>query len=190
MNNSGYLQSIDRLFRYYKSLGEKAIAQIGNASLFVPPNEDSNSVATIIKHLNGNMLSRWTDFLTSDGEKEWRKRDEEFENGMDDRDVVMKMWEEGWNCLFGAINSLTDEDLQRTVYIRNEGHTVMDAINRQLAHYSYHVGQIIYAAKMLKDDDWISLSIPKNKSKEYNKQKFSEEKGDRHFTEEWLGDEK
>lgn len=189
MNNSGYLQSVNRLFRYYKSLGEKAMSQIGNASLFVPPNEDSNSVATIVKHLHGNMLSRWTDFMTTDGEKEWRQRDAEFENGLDDRKVVMQKWEEGWDCLLSAIDSLTEDDLQKTVYIRNEGHSVMDAINRQLAHYSYHIGQIIYAAKMLKDEKWESLSIPKNKSKEYNKQKFSEEKGDRHFTEEWLEEE-
>lgn len=186
MTDIGYLKSIDRQFRYYKSLGEKAMLQLDDELLFVQPNEDSNSIATIVKHLWGNMLSRWTDFLTTDGEKEWRARDAEFENDLQTREVMMQKWEEGWQCLFNALGSITDNDLGMIVYIRNEGHSVLEAINRQLAHYSYHVGQMVYAAKLLKKGGWESLSIPKNQSKAYNQKKFSEDKGDRHFTDEWL----
>lgn len=186
MKSIGYLKSIDRQFQYYKSLGEKAINQLDETLLFKQINEDSNSIATIVKHLHGNMLSRWTDFLTTDGEKEWRKRDGEFENDIDSKELMMQKWEEGWQCLFNALNSISDDDLGMIVYIRNEGHTVLEAINRQLAHYSYHVGQVVYAAKLLKNGNWDSLSIPKNKSSEYNNKKFSQEKGDRHFTDEFL----
>lgn len=186
MANLAYLQSIDRQFRYYKSLGEKAIAQLDDKAIFHQPNDDSNSIATIIKHLWGNMLSRWTDFLTTDGEKEWRQRDAEFENDLESRDEVMQKWEEGWQCLFNALSSITDKELGMIIYIRNEGHTVLEAINRQLAHYSYHVGQIVYAAKLLKNDSWDSLSIPKNQSAGYNQKKFAQDKGNRHFTDEWL----
>jgi hypothetical protein len=132
------------------------------------------------------MMSRWTDFLATDGEKEWRKRDAEFENDMGDREAIMQKWEEGWQCLFNALGSITDSDLARIVYIRNEGHTILEAINRQIAHYSYHVGQIVYVAKMVKNEGWISLSIPRNKSKDYNKDKFSKEKENRHFTDDLL----
>lgn len=187
---TGYLKSIDRQFRYYKSLGEKAMQQLDDELLFKQPNDDSNSIATIVKHMWGNMMSRWTDFLTTDGEKEWRERDAEFENDLATREAMMQKWEEGWQCLFNALGSITDNDLGMIVYIRNEGHTVMEAINRQLAHYSYHVGQIVFAAKLLKSGGWDSLSIPKNQSKDYNAKKFSQDKGDRHFTDEWLGDEK
>ncbi|MCB9064451.1 MAG: DUF1572 family protein [Chitinophagales bacterium] len=186
MTDIGYLKSIDRQFRYYKSLGEKAMQQVDDNILFIQPNEDSNSIATIVKHMWGNMMSRWTDFLTTDGEKEWRERDAEFENDMDSRELMIQKWEEGWNCLFNALGSISDNDLGMIVYIRNEGHTVLESINRQLAHYSYHVGQIVYAAKLLKKSEWDSLSIPRNKSQEYNQKKFSEDKGDRHFTDEWL----
>lgn len=177
-----YLKSADRQFRYYKKLGEDAMAQIDDAALLWQPNAESNSIATIVKHLWGNMLSRWTDFLTTDGEKPWRERDAEFENDLGDRETIMKKWNDGWQCLFDALSSITDEDLERIVYIRNEGHSVMEAINRQIAHYCYHVGQIVYVAKMAKNDQWKSLSIPRNKSKDYNNDKFSQEKGIRHFT--------
>lgn len=182
----GYLKSTIRLFEYYKQLGEKSMTQLTDEQLFAQPNADSNSIATIVKHLWGNMLSRWTEFLTTDGEKEWRERDAEFDNDLTSREDMMKKWEEGWQCLLNTINSLTEEDLDRTVYIRNEGHSVVDAINRQLAHYSSHIGQIIYAAKLLKNGGWESLSIPKGGSGEYNKEKFAQEKGERHFTNEWL----
>lgn len=186
MADLAYLKSIDRQFRYYKSLGEKAMTQVNDEALFHQPNEDCNSIATIVKHMHGNMLSRWTDFLTTDGEKEWRERDAEFENDLQNREVVFQKWEEGWKCLFDALGSITDKDLSMIIYIRNEGHTVLEAINRQLAHYCYHVGQMVFAAKLFKNGMWDSLSIPGNQSADYNKQKFTEEKGTRHFTDEWL----
>jgi hypothetical protein len=170
----------------YKQLAEKAIAQIADNDLNWQANEDSNSIITIVKHMWGNMLSRWTDFMTTDGEKPWRKRDEEFENEQMDRATLMKMWEEGWQCVFHALDSITDDDLEKTVYIRNEGHTVLEAINRQIAHYSYHVGQIVYISKLRITKEWVSLTIPRNKSKEYNAEKFSQEKQKRHFTDDWI----
>lgn len=186
MSELQYLKSATRQFQYYKKLGDDAMAQLADENLFWQANEDSNSIATIVKHMWGNMLSRWTDFLTTDGEKPWRQRDAEFDNDLQNRQTIISKWEEGWKCLFDALNSITDEDLGRIIYIRNEGHTVMEAINRQIAHYSYHVGQIVYAAKMLKSDGWKSLSIPRNKSAEYNAGKFAEEKGVRHFTDDLL----
>jgi hypothetical protein len=181
-----YLESTGKQFRYYKSIGEKAIAQLEPEQLFTAPNEDSNSVAVIVQHLHGNMLSRWTDFLISDGEKPWRKRDEEFENILKDKDALMNAWNEGWKRLFDTLDALKPEDLSKIVYIRNEGCMIIDAINRQLAHYPYHVGQIVYVAKMLKKTSWDSLSIPKNKSAEFNAQKFAQEKSMRHFTDDEL----
>lgn len=190
MTELRFLKSMDRQFRYYKSLGEKAMAQLEEQQLFIQPNADTNSIAMVVKHMHGNMLSRWTDFLTTDGEKPWRQRDAEFENDLQTREAVMQKWEEGWDCLFNALGSITDNDLGMIIYIRNEGHTVLEAINRQLAHYSYHVGQIVYAAKLYKKGEWDSLSIPRNKSADYNQKKFSEDKGTRHFTDEWLGKDK
>lgn len=184
--SANYLESIKRQFLYYKDLGEKAIEQIPEEKLLWQFNAESNSIATIVKHLSGNMISRWTDFLTSDGEKEWRNRDGEFENDIKTKDELMATWNKGWDCFFNTINSLTENDLQKIIYIRNQGHTVMEAINRQLAHYPYHIGQIIFVAKMIKNEDWKSLSIPRNKSNEYNTEKFSQEKSVKHFTEEYL----
>jgi len=177
-----YLESVIKQFQYYRMLGEKAIDQLEPEHLFVSANEDTNSIATIVKHLWGNMLSRWTDFLTTDGEKPWRDRDAEFENDLKDKEEVMKKWNEGWDCLMNALTSLKPEQLSHIIYIRNEGHTVLEAINRQLAHYPYHIGQIVYAAKMLKKGEWNSLSIPKNRSKQYNAVKFAKEKERKHFT--------
>ena len=181
-----YLDSAKRQFMMYKQLGEKAIAQIDDKDLHWQANEDSNSIATIMKHLWGNMLSRWTDFLTTDGEKPWRKRDAEFENDVMDRATLLKNWEEGWQCLFRALNSITDDDLEKIIYIRNEGHTILEVINRQIAHYSYHVGQMVYISKLRISTEWKSLSIPRNKSKEYNAGKFSQDKERRNFTDEWI----
>ena len=158
------------------------MAQVSEEKLFYQPNEDSNSIAVIVQHLAGNMLSRWTDFLTTDGEKEWRNRDAEFETNTTGREELMLFWNKGWQCLETAMGSLTEEDLGKIIYIRNEGHTVLEAINRQLAHYPYHVGQIVFLAKLLHAEEWKSLSIPRNKSREYNKQKFTQEKGDSFFT--------
>ncbi|WP_314588547.1 DUF1572 family protein [Paenibacillus terrigena] len=179
--NQVYLDSVKKQFRYYKMLGEKAMEQVTPEQLFFAPNDDSNTIATVVKHLWGNMRSRWTDFLTTDGEKEWRDRDAEFEVDQQDPTEVMEQWNEGWTCLFDALESIEPNQLMDIIYIRNEGHTVMDAINRQLAHYPYHVGQIIYAAKALKEGAWNSLSVPKHQSKQYNHTKFAQDKGIRHF---------
>jgi uncharacterized protein DUF1572 len=181
-----YLDSVKKQFLYYKTLGEKAMAQVEPQKLFIAINEDSNSIAAIVSHLRGNMLSRWTDFLATDGEKPWRNRDAEFENKTGTKEAVMQAWNEGWGCFLTTLNSLEEEDLEKIIYIRNEGHTVMEAINRQLAHYPYHVGQIIFAAKALKEDSWQSLSIPKNKSGDYNADKFSKEKTRKNFTDDEL----
>ena len=181
-----YLESIKKQFLYYKMLGEKSIDQLEPQQLFVSLNEDTNSIATIIKHISGNMLSRWTDFLTSDGEKEWRNRDAEFENDLQSKEEVLEIWNKGWDCFLGALNGLNPEQLSDIIYIRNEGHTVIEAINRQLAHYPYHVGQIVFYAKQLKSGDWDSLSIPKNKSGNYNAEKFAKEKEIKNFTDDEL----
>lgn len=184
---NNYFDGVKKQFQYYKSLGDKTIAQLSDEQLFWQYNEESNSIAIIVKHLWGNMLSRWTDFLTSDGEKEWRKRDEEFDADIRDRKELIQKWEEGWNCLFSAIDPLTDADLNREIFIRNQGHTIMEAINRQLAHYPYHIGQIVFIGKMLASE-WESLSIPKGGSKAFNAAKFSQEKRRQHFTDEFLKD--
>jgi len=181
-----YLESVKKQFLYYKMLGEKSIDQLEPQQLFVSVNEDTNSIATIIKHISGNMLSRWTDFLTSDGEKEWRNRDVEFENDLQSKEEVLEVWNKGWDCFLGALNGLNPEQLSDIIYIRNEGHTVIEAINRQLAHYPYHVGQIVFYAKQLKNGDWDSLSIPKNKSGNYNAEKFAKEKEIKNFTDDEL----
>ncbi|MBC7696390.1 MAG: DUF1572 family protein [Burkholderiales bacterium] len=212
-----FLRSANRQFLYYKTLGEKAIEQLEPKQLFISVNEDTNSIAAIIKHLHGNMSSRWTDFLTTDGEKEWRNRDGEFEENINinfsasrhpeldsgsqemlnqvqhdkqqietKKQELLKTWNEGWDCLFKVLNDLKPEQLAQTIYIRNEGHSVLEAINRQLAHYPYHVGQIVFYAKLLKKTEWNSLSIPKNKSKDYNTDKFSKDKVKKHFTDDEL----
>lgn len=180
--NNSYLESTKKQFLYYKLLGEKAMEQLEPNQLFASINEDTNSIATIIKHISGNMLSRWTDFLTTDGEKEWRNRDSEFDDSIKTKEEVLEIWDKGWECFLNALNSLKSNQLSDIIYIRNEGHTVVEAINRQLAHYPYHIGQIIFYAKMLKKEDWTSLSIPKNKSKDYNSDKFSKDKSIKNFT--------
>ncbi|PBQ33175.1 hypothetical protein CNR22_15795 [Sphingobacteriaceae bacterium] len=188
--NTEILEGIKKQFEYYKLLGEKTFDQISEEKLFYKYNEDSNSIAVIVKHLHGNMLSRWTDFLTSDGEKEWRDRDGEFEESMKTKKELLKLWNEGWVCLFKALEDLKEEDFLKTIYIRHQGHSVMEAIIRQLAHYPYHVGQIIFIGKMLAEDQWQSLSIAKNTSKDYNAEKFSKEKHTEHFTDEILKKDK
>src|SRR5688572_24111749 len=183
---NNFLETAKKQFEYYKMLGEKTFEQLTDEQLFQKLNEESNSIATIVKHLWGNMLSRWTDFLSTDGEKEWRQRDAEFENDIADRKELLAKWNEGWSCLFNTLNSLTPEDLTKEIYIRNMGHTVIEAINRQLAHYPYHVGQIVFVGKMLCNNRWKSLSIPKGNSKDYNAEKFSTPKHKQHFTDEFL----
>lgn len=181
-----FLNSAIKQFEYYKLLGEKTFDQLTDEQLFFQLNEESNSVATLVKHLWGNMLSRWTDFLTTDGEKEWRQRDTEFENDITTRSELLKKWNEGWNCLFQALNPLTENDLSKVIFIRNQGHTVTEAINRQLAHYPYHIGQIVFIGKILCNENWTSLSIPRGNSSNYNAEKFSKEKQKQHFTDEFL----
>ena len=156
-----FLESAVKRLGYYKELGDKTLAVLSTSDFYFAPNEESNSIAIIVQHLSGNMLSRWTDFLTSDGEKEWRNRDQEFEMNDATKEQLVSLWEKGWACCLSAISSLTADDLMKTIYIRNEALTVTDAINRQLAHYPYHVGQIIYIAKMIKNENWVSLSIQK-----------------------------
>jgi len=186
MATNSYLESVKKQFLYYKLLGEKAMDQLEPEQLFVSVNEDTNSIATIVKHISGNMLSRWTDFLTSDGEKEWRNRDGEFEATIQTKEELLNVWNSGWDCFTTALNSLTPDQLSTIIYIRNEGHTVIEAINRQLAHYPYHIGQMVFYAKMLKKEEWTSLSIPKNKSNSYNADKFAQEKSIKNFTDEEL----
>jgi hypothetical protein len=167
--STNYLEDSITLFRYYKKLGEGAMQQLADEQLLETIDAESNSVAVIVKHMSGNMLSRWTDFLTSDGEKPTRNRDGEFEGAdITTRSQVMRLWEEGWRALFGALEPMTEQDLSRTITIRSEPHSVMQAINRQMAHYSYHVGQIVFVAKHLRSSEWKSLSVPRNKSAEFN----------------------
>nr|WP_294789824.1 DUF1572 family protein [uncultured Mucilaginibacter sp.] len=166
-----YLKSVIKQFEYYKGVGEKAIAQIQDADLFWQANEECNSIATIVQHIHGNMLSRWTDFLTTDGEKEWRKRDAEFEHVINTREQLMQIWNEGWVCLFNALDTVNESNWNITIYIRNEPHTVVDAINRQLAHYPYHVGQMVMIAKE-RAADWKALTIPKGTSQAFNAEMF------------------
>jgi len=177
-----YLHSIIKQFQYYKSLGDKTIQQLSFEELQWQPNEESNSISILVKHIVGNMLSRWTNFLTEDGEKTWRNRDQEFEDTYTSKEDLFAAWETGWKCLFDAITPLKNEDLERIIYIRNQGHTVTEAINRQLAHYSYHIAQAVFLGKLIKGNQWESLSIPKGNSATYNQEKLSKEKGRRHFT--------
>ncbi len=166
---TSYLEDSIELLRYYKKLGERAMAQVRDEHLFATLDDESNSIAIIVKHMAGNMRSRWTDFLTTDGEKPNRNRDSEFEEPPSTREALLKMWEEGWATVFSALEPLTDDDLERSVTIRGEAHSVMQAINRQVAHYPHHVGQIVLLAKHFACDRWESLSVPRNRSAEFNR---------------------
>ena len=188
--NKEYLTSAIKQFEYYKQLGEKTINQLSPQQLFWQYNAESNSIATIIKHLSGNMQSRWTDIFTTDGEKEWRNRDAEFENDIAIDTQIIQLWDKGWQCLFTALNAITEADYNKLIYIRNQGHTITEAINRQLAHYPYHIGQIVFIGKLLCDDKWVSLSIPKGNSTSYNAEKFLKEKSKTHFTDEYINPDK
>jgi len=165
-----YLKVVQERFTSVKSLGEKTISQLSEDDIHWRFNEASNSVAVIVKHVSGNMVSRWSDFLTTDGEKSNRNREQEFEDNISSKQELMTIWEKGWNALFEALNELNDQDLLKTIYIRGERHTVLDAIERQMAHYAYHVGQIVFIGKQLKGDAWESLSIPKGNSEQYLQQ--------------------
>jgi hypothetical protein len=163
-----HLEDSLSLFRYYKKLGESAMVQVTDEQLLAVLDPEMNSIAQIVKHMAGNMRSRWTDFLTSDGEKPDRHRDREFEAPPATRAELMKMWEAGWSCVFNALEPLGPADANRKVTIRGEAHSVMQAVNRQLTHYAYHVGQIVFLAKHLQHADWKSLSIPRNQSAKFN----------------------
>jgi hypothetical protein len=178
-----FLDSARAIFRYYRELGDKALAQIGDEHIHLQPSAESNSVAIVVKHLSGNQLSRFTDFLTSDGEKPWRDREAEFENDYADKAALLAAWNAGWDCFFAATEPLTEADLERIVYIRNQGHTVLEALNRQLAHYPYHVGQLVYLCRLFAGANWESLSIPRGGSQTFNQEKFSRPPEVRFFVE-------
>src|SRR5713226_1496028 len=175
---TSYTKDAVDLLRYYKRLADRAIEQCPEEGLFSTLDDESNSIAIIVKHMAGNMRSRWTDFLTTDGEKPDRHRDTEFEAPPATRTELVEMWERGWKHVFDALELLSDADLARTITIRTEPHSVMQAINRQVAHYSYHVGQIVYLARHLAGDRWQTLTIPK-KSAEFNRQVAAGEKSQR-----------
>ena len=166
---TSYIEDALAIFRQYKLLGERAIEQVSDQQLIASLDNESNSIAIIVKHMAGNMRSRWTDFLTTDGEKASRNRDSEFVDPPANREALMREWEQGWACVFGAIEPLTDTDLARVVTIRGEAHSVMQAINRQLAHYSQHLGQIILLAKHFAGERWQTLSVARNRSAEFNR---------------------
>ncbi|WP_281846555.1 DUF1572 family protein [Olleya namhaensis] len=174
MNN--YITSIIKQFNYYKTAGDKTLQQLSFEEMNWQSHDNSNSVSIIVKHMVGNMLSRWTNFLIEDGEKDWRQREQEFEATYTNKDQLIAEWEKGWQCVYDAIKPLKNKDLERIVYICNESHTVADAIFRQLGHYSYHIGQIAYIGVIIKNNDWQSLSIPKGQSVQFNSEKFSKPK--------------
>jgi len=163
-----YLSTAIKRLKYYKDLGEKTFGQLDEKDLHYLPTSESNSIAIIVQHLVGNMLSRFTNFLTEDGEKEWRQRDDEFEVHNYSKQQLIDLWNKGWECVLNALESLTENDLETIIYIREEPLSVVDAINRQLAHYPYHIGQIVFIGRMIRNKDWKSLSIPKGQSQQYN----------------------
>ncbi|MEL6669638.1 MAG: DUF1572 family protein [Bacteroidota bacterium] len=181
-----YLESLDKQFRYYKMLGERTMAQLTDEQLLWRPSPEGNSIGTIVHHLSGNMLSRFTHFLSTDGEKPWRQRDLEFEPVSCDRHKIFEVWEAGWATVFEAMQTVEGEDLEQVIYIRNQGHTIVEAFNRQSTHYAYHIGQMVLIGKTLKKEDWSSLSIPKVQSAEYNSNKFRSQKSTEHYTKEWM----
>ncbi|HET9823679.1 MAG TPA: DUF1572 family protein [Chitinophagaceae bacterium] len=166
-----FISTAIRRLKYYKELGEKTFEQLEEKDFHWQPSSESNSIAVIIQHISGNMLSRWTNFLTEDGEKDWRQRDDEFEIHTYSKQQLLEIWDRGWERFFQTLNSLTAEDLLKTIHIRKEALSAIDAINRQLAHYPYHIGQILYIGRMVRNESWKNLSIPKGASQQYNKGK-------------------
>ena len=173
---SQVIKNIQKEFYHYKALGDRTFEQLDVDQMNWKSSSESSSIGQIVKHMNGNMLSRWTDFLRSDGEKEWRKRDDEFIDTLKTKEAILNAWESGWCCLFDALDSVKDEDLIKEIFIRNMGQTVQEALHRQLAHYAYHVGQIVFIGKTVTNENWDSLSIPFGKSEEYNQGKFAKPK--------------
>lgn len=173
-----YIDSLKQRLLSYRSLAEKTFAQLNDEQMYWQPAGEPNSIYIIVKHMSGNMISRFTDFLTSDGEKPWRERDAEFEDDQQHlgKAAIMEIWNKGWDCLMDTLNNLQEDDLTRTIYIRTEAHSVIDALNRQLAHYPYHVGQIVYLGKIMKENNWQSLSIPKGGTHQFNQEKAAGKK--------------
>jgi hypothetical protein len=166
---TSYIEDSVDLFRYYKKLAERAMDQVTEEQLYATLDGEMNSIAVVVKHMAGNMRSRWTDFLTTDGEKPDRDRDGEFVNPPATREALLQVWEDGWRLVFQALERLSDSDLGRTVTIRGEAHSVMQAVNRQMAHYANHVGQIVLLAKHFARERWQSLTVPRNRSTEFNR---------------------
>lgn len=181
-----YLSSCIKQFRYYEQLGRTSIERLSIEQLHWTSITNNNSISIIVRHLAGNMKSRWTDFLSTDGEKAFRHRDTEFIQPEMNKSEILQLWDEGWNILFHTIEQLETERLEQIIYIRNQGHTVIEAINRQLCHYAYHIGQIVFIARLLIGEEWQSLSIPPGLSETFNKQKFSKEKSKGHFTDDFI----
>jgi len=179
---SQILKNLQKEFFHYKALGDRTFEQLDTDQMNWKGSSESSSIGQIVKHMNGNMLSRWSDFLHSDGEKEWRERDDEFIDTLKTKKNILASWEAGWCCLFNAMDTLKEEDLSKEVFIRNMGQTVLAALHRQLAHYAYHVGQIVFIGKTIKNSDWNCLSIPHGSSKKYNQEKFSKPKRTAHFS--------
>lgn len=163
-----FLQSAIKKFKAQKLIGDKTFTQLDEKDFFFKPSAESNSIAVIVQHMSGNMLSRWTDFLTEDGEKPWRERDVEFENTLSTKEDVLNAWNKGWACVLGTLENLKPEDVMKTITIRSEPHLVIDAVIRQIDHYGGHTAQIVYIGKLIKNETWQSLSIPKNRSKAFN----------------------
>ncbi|MBT8180190.1 MAG: DUF1572 domain-containing protein [Eudoraea sp.] len=171
---AAYLKSLLFECQRYKSLGDKTFVQLNDADIHWKYESTGNSIAVIVKHLSGNMLSRWTNFFSEDGEKTWRNRDSEFEDTYKTKEEMLVAWEKGWNCFYDAIQEINEENFEKTIKIRNEPHSILQALNRQLAHYSYHIGQIVLLGKTIKGENWVSLSIPKGQSKAFNLVKFKD----------------
>lgn len=171
---AAYLKSLLFECQRYKSLGDKTFVQLNDADIHWKYESTGNSISVIVKHLSGNMLSRWTNFFSEDGEKTWRNRDSEFEDTYKTKEEMLVAWEKGWNCFYDAIQEINEGNFEKTIKIRNEPHSILQALNRQLAHYSYHIGQIVLLGKTIKGENWVSLSIPKGQSKAFNLVKFKD----------------
>jgi len=180
--STNFLENTEKLLHYYKDLCEQAVSQCADDELCWHSGEHQNSIAIIMQHMAGNMLSRFTDFLTSDGEKPWRDREKEFALPSGDLDDLRKLWDRAWDTLFELFDHLQPDDLSKVVYIRNEGHTVLEAMQRQLAHYAYHTGQVVMLAKSIKGDDWKYLTIPPGGSERFNSDKFAQDPERKHFS--------
>ena len=185
-----FIETTKTQFEYYKSLGEKAMEQLSEGGINKRLSLEGNSISMIVNHLQSNMRSRWTDFLTTDGEKPWRNRDAEFDYVEWSKEELNGQWQLGWKCLFDAIAQINASNFDQLIYIRSKGHTITEALLRQLSHYAYHVGQIVFIAKQLRQEKWSSLSIPKGQSEAYNRASQAKGRRREHFTEDWIEDKK